>query len=229
MTVNIEDISNLKHRAVVQALLTTELSPQEILNRLQIQRALFYYIVNKYLPKDFLSNRKKKQQMQELSALSQKSKSRDDADSDMVTVLDINPAEPPMIADESSDAPQIQYVPQVFSDEIKCLITIQRQIFREIDKMVSAGEKGYFPSLDDIENHMFNIRGKHPGNRDTLRARKKWIELHPQYKTDTRQSAKFQMPAVNRWQEIQSPLNSFSLDYRGLKFSCSIGGDNSEV
>ena len=59
MTVNIEEISNLKHRAVVQALLTTELSPQEIQNNLQIQRALFYYIANKYLPKNFLSNRKK--------------------------------------------------------------------------------------------------------------------------------------------------------------------------
>lgn len=139
MTVNIEDISNLKHRSVVQALLTTEQFPQEIQNRLQIQRALFYYILNKYLPKDFLSNRKKNQQMQELSAFSQDSKSRDDANSDMVTVLDIDPSEPPMIAAESSDAPQIQSVPQEFSDEIKCLRALQRQIFREIDKMVSSG------------------------------------------------------------------------------------------
>ena len=170
--------------------------------------------------------------MQELSAtLSQNNKSCDDADSDMVTVLDITPAELPKIEEEASDVPKTYPVTNEFSDEIKCLRPLQRQIFWEIDKMFATGEKGYFPSIDELENHMFENRGTHPRNRDTLRARKKWMELHPQYKADsrTRQITKAHFPAVNSRQEFYSPQNSFSLDYRGLKLSCSVGGDNSEV
>ena len=75
ISVNIEAISDLKHRAVVQALLSTKLSNREIRDRLQIKRTLFYYVAGRYLPKGFLAQRSQALQLEELHNLAHSTQS----------------------------------------------------------------------------------------------------------------------------------------------------------
>lgn len=88
---NYEEISNLKHRAIVKALCTTDLSILEISRRLQCSSGSVYYAIQKYLPQDFLSTRSR---AKEIFSISKAATAKNEAvqppknDNDLVTVIE---------------------------------------------------------------------------------------------------------------------------------------------
>ena len=65
--INLNNITNPKHRAILQSLLTKELSVNSISRKLQCTSGAIYYCIKRYLYKGFSENRNKKIQLNKLS------------------------------------------------------------------------------------------------------------------------------------------------------------------
>ena len=58
--INLDNSSNLKHRAILQALLTTDLPVNAISRKLQCTSGAIYYCIKRYLYKGFCEERNKR-------------------------------------------------------------------------------------------------------------------------------------------------------------------------
>ena len=61
--INLNTISNLKHRAILQALLTTDLPVNAISRKQQCTSGAIYYCIKRYLYKGFSEERNKRIQL----------------------------------------------------------------------------------------------------------------------------------------------------------------------
>lgn len=66
--INLDNISNLKHGAILQALLTTDLPVNTISRKLQCTSGAIYYCIKRYLYKGFSEERNKHIQLNKLSS-----------------------------------------------------------------------------------------------------------------------------------------------------------------
>ena len=80
----IDGVSNIKHRTILQALRDTNLRVSDIAKRVNYPRSTVYYVVREYLPREFLSDRKQAIQLQDLS----KTATAKTKDEDPVIVID---------------------------------------------------------------------------------------------------------------------------------------------
>ena len=104
----IDSVSNIKHRTILQALRDTNLSVSDIAERVNYPRSTIYYVIREYLPREFLSDRNQAIQLQNLS----KTATAKTKDEDPVIVIDS--------VEESSDHKPTEHRPfqkKVFSAE----------------------------------------------------------------------------------------------------------------
>lgn len=90
--INLKNISNLKHRAILQALLTTELPVNAISRKLQCTSGAIYYCIKRYLYKGFSENRNKKIQLNQLSSCALREPEESSTETDVVTEVKLLPA-----------------------------------------------------------------------------------------------------------------------------------------
>lgn len=84
--INLNTISNLKHRAILQALLTTDLPVNAISRKQQCTSGAIYYCIKRYLYKVFSEERNKRIQLNKLSSCAAANKSAESSSGiDVVT------------------------------------------------------------------------------------------------------------------------------------------------
>lgn len=205
---NYEEISNLKHRAIVKALCTTDLSILEISRRLQCSSGSVYYAIQKYLPQDFLSTRSR---AKEISSISKAATAKNEAvqppknDNDLVTVIEASSAT--QESDDATDDSQTKYdigsTTKEHTDECQPTGT-ERQLqeacqsdnldqakdFNELSKTQQYAYKliasevlrgscnKSFPQYSRLVELSLRDRGKGLGKRDIYQAKLTWMKDH---------------------------------------------------
>ena len=252
VSIDLEKILNLKHKAVIQALLSTKLSNQEIADRLQITRALFYYIAQRYLPKGYLVERNRTLQLEELRNLastippSPSSSATNDADEVMVlsipsqsseltprlectpgTNLPTSSCESPDIKPQICDEPNALQQPS--QTELLHLRPRQRDIYGLIDQMMGEEGMDHVPTQKEVRIRVaqeFQIRAS---NRDIGAAMAQWTRLHPEY-SRTRRIVQFSH--VSQTSPEPCPLQemvTIALECQGVKISWQTNASNREA
>ena len=233
VSVDVDNILNLKHKAVIQALLTTQLRNYEIANKLHITRALFYYIANRYLPKGYLVQRSRSLQLEDLRALAadnHSSKSPLKGDSDEVTILSIPSQRVDSVSTAEStpdnhsfsvcDPPE----PRPHSEEVNCqlqscsadlrhLSPRQLEIYWLLDRIMTEEDRDRLPPHIELERRGFQEFKIHISHRDIYAARATWIQVHPAY-SGPKQT---QQPSIERNNLHQ--MTTITLEYKGVKMS----------
>lgn len=190
--INLNNISNLKHRAILQALLTTELPVNAISRKLQCTSGAIYYCIKRYLYKGFSENRNKKIQMNQLSSCAQRESKESLTGTDVVTEVKLLPeadskfkALPaPEIHEASHDnSKEAEYKkadeynePQV--QEKMALTPIQQRIYDFITDIIQKYQVPYVPRLNKVYFLYKNTYGIGFARRDFYMARKKWLTEH---------------------------------------------------
>lgn len=91
--INLDTISNLKHRAILQALLTADLPVNAISRKLQCNSGAIYYCIKRYLYKGFSEERNKRIQLNKLSSCAATKSVESSSCIDVVTEVKILPAD----------------------------------------------------------------------------------------------------------------------------------------
>lgn len=204
---NYEKISNLKHRAIVKALCTTDLSILEISRRLQCSSGSVYYAIQKYLPQDFLSTRSRTKEISSISKAAAKNEAVQPPkiDNDLVTVIEASSAtQEPVDATEDAQTKyvtgsttkeqtdecqptgterQLQKVSQLNNSEkakdFYELSKTQQYAYKLIDTEFFRGASNKsFPQYARLVELSFQDRGKGLCRRDIHQARLTWIKDH---------------------------------------------------
>ena len=172
-SIDLSKISNLEHRAVIKAVLESELPFVEIQNKLNVSKSNFYWIIRKYLPANFLEERKQHEQLKKLSSLVGKD--------------EISSSDPDKVGIISLPSP----VGQVQQDNVENSEAYWDQpryekMYQLLDYYLAEDENRKFPTFDTLGNIVYQEKGTHPSKSDLAVVMRKWKELHPYH------------PALNR-------------------------------
>ncbi|MBO4334694.1 MAG: hypothetical protein J5846_02520 [Desulfovibrio sp.] len=250
VSVDLEKILNLKHKAVIQALLSTKLSNQEIADKLQISRALFYYIAQRYLPKGYLVQRNQALQLEALRNLastippSQSSSETNDADevmvlsipsqsSELAPCLECEPGRNPPTSPCESPGPKPQIcepnsLQQPSQAELLHLRPRQLDIYRLIDQMMSEEGMNHLPTQKELRIRVAQEFQVHASNRDIGAALAQWTRMHPVY-SHTRRSLQFSDASQTSPKPYsRQEMVTISLERQGVKISWQTSASNRE-
>ena len=234
-----ESISNYKHRAVVQTLLTTDLSFHDIQNTLGVSKALFYYIVRQYLPANFLKIRKNQKELEDLKqnisrscvevTFGEENHQEQPSDNDLVTVLSIQQAEEISEKNEplQSGTETQTELPRLSSEEINVLIRKltrgQFDIYVYIDGLMKKEQRQALPTLREIRNSFITNSQNHPGRRDIIAARSTWIKIHPEYYENSRYLPSVESTVTPKISSVSvTTTREIRLEVAGANFSWQV-------
>lgn len=202
--INLDTISNLKHRAILQALLTTDLSVNAISRKLQCTSGAIYYCISRYLYKGFSDKRNKQIQLRQLSSCANKYSEPESASSDLVTEVKILPSEvdsevralPAVSAEKTALALQEDDEADISRDNNEkekiqaesnkaartskniTLTRTQLKIYDFINNIIQKYQTPFFPR----ENKIYHLYKKTYGigfsRRDFYIVKKKWLSEH---------------------------------------------------
>ena len=227
--IDVEQISNLKHRAVVQALLTTSLTIKEITEKLQIKRSLLYYIVYQYLPRGYLQARKNSLQLEELQKLTPPSTSpappaSESSEDDEVTILSISSEND--IASASDCTPDSESaVSDCATDDSVQQSSAQASSQSEFSESSVPPQPGSSYSSDQHQSPPEAEASDEvtvltlPSGSDTASA---WLDLHPEHRRRRRRRPPLhisQTSAAGLTKEYSQRMTEVSLEYKGAKIT----------
>ena len=251
VSIDLEKILNLKHKAVIQALLSTKLSNQEIADRLQITRALFYYIAQRYLPKGYLVERNRALQLEELRNLastippSHSSSETNAADEVMVLSIPSQSSElapclecapgtnlPTSSCESPDPKPQIcepNALQQPSQAELLHLRPRQRDIYGLIDQMMSEEGMDHLPTQKELRIRVAQDFQISASNRDIGAAMAQWTRLHPEY-SRTRRIVQFSHTTQTSPESCsRQEMVTIALECQGVKISWQTNASNREA
>ncbi len=243
--INLNNISNLKHRAILQALLTTELPVNAISRKLQCTSGAIYYCIKRYLYKGFSENRNKKIQMNQLSSCAQREPKESLTGTDVVTEVKLLPK-----ADSKFKALPSKETQEVFHDsnmeseynnsddssepQVKKnpLTPIQQRIYDFITDIIQKYKVPYVPRLNKVYFLYKNTYGIGFARRDFYMARKKWLAEHGPTGHENSSLHNSNTEGVFSREIIKTPVrlnpsSSFQahilkIEYQGLKLSLDL-------
>lgn len=239
-SINLEQITNLRHRAVIKAVLESGLSFPEIQTALNVTKSNFYSIIKKYLPSNFLKDRKIKMQLNELSTVAQTNNIANVGVQDKVEILSLPSSHEPeeQREDEIQEKNEFKCEQEFMeNNSVNSEVTWDKPRYEDqynlLDYYMTEVENREFPSYAVLGDLIYRIRGKRPSNSDLVIVMNKWKELHPNHpslkKTYFRLSQlinnqsqnKQQLPQQNRKQDVHIEIGQ-------IKISWSSNSDNVE-
>jgi len=244
--INLNNIPNLKHRAILQALLTTELPVNAISRKLKCTSGAIYYCINRYLYKGFSENRNQKIQLNQLSSCAQQEPEESSAEKDVVTEVRLLPkTDSKSKALPSSETQKVSHdknmelennnadgssEPQIRKKNT--LTPIQQRIYDFITDIIQKYQIPCFPRLNKVYFLYRNTYGIGFSRRDFYKARKKLLAEHGPTGHENRALHNSNTDGVSCREIIKTPvrLNSSSsfqshilkIEYQGIKLSLDL-------
>jgi len=246
--INLDDIVNLKHRAILNALFSTDLMVHEIAQKLDCTTGSIYYCVGRYLYKGYCEKRTQRLQMKHLYSIakhevqSAEIKARDE---DLVTEVKLLSAEttepkalpapaeshtstaPEETAEEKEHRSDVRTVSQSHTlppQNIHNLTETQNKIYEFIKETIKDKPRNFYMSISKFIILYKKVYGIGFARRDFYKARSK---LLAEQKAESQVQSAFRSNQVSADTLDSARLlqkkgyidNTLKIEYQGMKLS----------
>jgi len=219
-SIDLSKISNLEHRAVIKAVLESELPFVEIQKKLNVSKSNFYWIIRKYLPANFLEERKQHEQLKKLSSLVGKNEISS-SDQDKVGILAL-----PSSADLQQSSQEIQES-TICNSQIYWEKPRHKKFYDILDSYMAEDPSRQFPQTRHFARIVCDITGTNPSYSDLVLVGRKWRESHPEHPSLKNLKTKFKTSLNNR-KTVPNIQNEINIEIGQIKISWSSNSDDVE-